>query len=207
MRRRLPVLQPTALERRWFLVGIASALAGCASEATSTPRRGTSSSGGTSSGGTSSGGTTPDGGGTLADGAVVDPPPDQPLPDGGGAAPIPDSGTPSQGCAAAGIDVGPPSSFAMGTVKYVSAAGCLIGRDANGLYAMYALCTHTIGNLNIGATQITCTVHGATFTLTGDVTKGPATQPLPHFDMCLNAKGNVAVDVKTIVSSATRLKA
>jgi nitrite reductase/ring-hydroxylating ferredoxin subunit len=95
----------------------------------------------------------------------------------------------------------------MGTLTYVAAVGAYVGRDAGGLYAMYALCTHTIGNLSVGANQLTCLVHGARFSFTGEVLQGPATMPLPHFSLCLNGKGNVAVDSKVIVPATTRLNA
>ena len=95
----------------------------------------------------------------------------------------------------------------MGTLTYVAAIPAFVGRDANGLYAMYPLCTHSVGNLTNSGGQLTCTVHGAKFSLTGDVLQGPATMPLPHFDVCLNAKGNVAVDSDIVVPASTRLKA
>ena len=98
----------------------------------------------------------------------------------------------------------------MGTVKYfagVPGGGAYVGRDAGGLYAMYPFCTHSVGNFSVNGTQLTCLVHGARFSLTGDVLQGPATVALPHYSICLNAKGNVAVDSKVVVASAVRLSA
>lgn len=199
--RRLPVIQPTAFERRAFLLGVVATIAACASESESgpAPKRGTSSGGpGTTSptdGGGSPSGDGGDGGG---------PGPVDPLRDSGSDAPA--DAAPS-GCTVSGVDAGPPGSFAMGTLTYLAGAGAYVGRDAGGLYAMYALCTHTVGNLQVSATQLTCLVHGARFSLTGAVLQGPATMPLPHFSICLNSKGNVAVDSKVIVPSTTRLSA
>lgn len=197
--RRLPVIQPTAFERRAFLLGIVAAVAGCASESGTTPRRGTTGGGG------GGGATAPKDGGTSSGGdggTEVDPP------DDAGGNPPTDSGAdggPPPACAVAGVEGGTPNSYAMGTLTYVAAAGAYVGRDAGGLYAMYALCTHTIGNLSVGATELTCLVHGARFSLTGAVLQGPATMPLPHFEICLKGNGNIAINSKVIVASTTRL--
>lgn len=206
MRRHLPVFQPNVIERRAFMLGIVGAIAACSDEAT-TPSR-SSSSGSTSSGGTKdAGGSSSGTSGTSGSSGS----------DGGGSSSGSsgfDSGTDSgvdagpKGCLAAGKEVGAPASFAMGTVTYIAAINAFVGRDAGGLYAMYALCTHAVGNLNQNGGQLVCTVHGARFTLTGDFVSGPGgTFALPHFDICLNSKGNVAVDPNTIVAANVRLSA
>lgn len=208
MRRHLPVFQPNVIERRAFLLGIMGAIAACSDEASGPTRTGSSS--GTSSGssgkpkdGGASGSSGDDGGSSSGDGGGSS----------SGSSGF-DSGTSSgvdsgpKGCLAAGKEVGPPASFAMGTVTYVAALNAFVGRDAGGLYAMYALCTHAVGNLNVNGGQLVCTVHGARFTLTGDFVSGPGgTFALPHFDICLNSKGNVAVDPNTIAPTAFRLNA
>ncbi|MBS2015448.1 MAG: Rieske (2Fe-2S) protein [Deltaproteobacteria bacterium] len=210
MRRRLPVIQPTIIERRAFLLGIMGAIAACSDEA-STPRRPSSSgSTGSSSGTTASSSGSPsgdDGGGsssgTTSGGSSSGT-------TSGGVDSGTDSGTDAggKGCAVAGKDVGPPGSFAMGTVTYVATVNAFVGRDAGGLYAMYPLCTHAIGNLNQNGGQLVCTVHGARFSLTGDFISGPGgTFSLPHFDICLNSNGNVAVDTNTVVAANVRLTA
>jgi len=202
--RRLPVIQPTAFERRAFLLGIVATVAACASESTSGPQRTGTSGGPGPIPAKDGGGTTQDGGDDSDSGGD----PVHPVPDAGTDAPV-DAPT-KPGCAVAGFDVGPPGSFAMGTVTHIAGVpggGAYVGRDAGGLYAMYAFCTHSVGNFSVSATQLTCLVHGARFSLTGDVLQGPATVALPHFSICLNSKGNVAVDSNVIVPSALRLSA
>jgi nitrite reductase/ring-hydroxylating ferredoxin subunit len=196
--RRLPVIQPTVFERRAFLLGLVASVAACASEPDAAPKRGTSSGG--------PGPSPKDGGGLPGEDAGDDagPGPLDPPSDAGKDADA--DAAPAPGCAVAGFEAGPPGSFAMGTLTYVAAANAYIGRDAGGLYGMYALCTHTVGNLTVSATQLTCVVHGARFSLTGELLQGPATVGLPHFAMCLK-NGNVAVDPKVIVPPATRLVA
>ncbi len=198
--RRLPVIQPTAFERRAFLLGLVGAtVAACASEATSTPQRSSSSSGGPAP--TASNGADASSPGVEA-GAEEG---GRPLP-GLDAGEEPVDAASAPGCPIAGYDSGGvPTSFAMNTVTYVAAAGAYVGRDAGGLYGMYALCTHSVGNMRIDPAQLVCLVHGARFSLTGAVLQGPANVPLPHFSICLNAKGNVAVDTKVIVPSTTRM--
>jgi nitrite reductase/ring-hydroxylating ferredoxin subunit len=176
-------------------------VAACASEATSTPQRSTSSSGGPAPTGSNAA----DAAAPGADAAVDEG--GRPLP-GLDAGEEPVDAAPSPGCPVVGYDAGgPPASFAIGTLTYIAAAGAYVGRDAGGLYGMYALCTHSVGNLRIDPTQLVCLVHGARFSLTGAVLQGPANTPLPHFAICLNAKGNVAVDTKVIVPATTRLVA
>jgi Rieske Fe-S protein len=204
MRRRLPVIQPTAIERRAFLLGIlGSSVAACSDEADPATRRrvptGGTGAGATDAGALADGGSTGGGdGGVRADGGS-----DASAPRDAGA----DTGP--TGCVATGYDTGsPPSAFAMGTITYVSSVPpVFVGRDANGIYAMGALCTHSIGNFQQSNGQLVCLVHGARFSFTGQVLQGPATIDLPHFDACINAKGNVAVDQTIIVPSSTRLKA
>ncbi|CAN5925424.1 hypothetical protein BH11MYX4_BH11MYX4_61710 [soil metagenome] len=198
--RRLPVIQPTAFERRAFLLGMVGVtVAACASESPLAPQRSSSSSGGPAP--TASGGS--DSAAPGADAGDAEPDPVIPGQDAGVDA---SDAAPAPGCPVVGYDAGgPPASFAMGTVTYIAAAGAYVGRDAGGLYGMYALCTHSVGNLRIDPTQLTCLVHGARFSLTGAVLQGPANMALPHFALCLNAKGNVAIDTKVIVPAATRM--
>lgn len=210
MRRHLPVFQPNVIERRAFMLGIMGAIAACSDDAETPRRSGTSTSGGSSSGtsgtsGSSSSGTSGTSG-TSSSGTSGT--------SGTSGSSGFDSGVDSgvdaggKGCLAAGKEVGAPASFAMGTVTFIAALNAYVGRDAGGLYAMYGLCTHAIGIFDVTGGQLVCKVHGARFTLTGDFVSGPGgTFSLPHFAICLNSKGNVAVDPDSVVAASFRLVA
>lgn len=47
--------------------------------------------------------------------------------------------------------------------------------------ALQLLCTHKQAELNVTGDQLSCPAHGSTFSGTGAVLEGPATDPLPNF--------------------------
>jgi nitrite reductase/ring-hydroxylating ferredoxin subunit len=118
-------------------------------------------------------------------------------------------------CATTGADVGAASTFVLGKPVLIAAKKLWIVRDAGGLYAMSAACTHEGVTTCIGSatacsstgTQLYCTRHGAGFSFTGAVLKGPATQPLPHYAMCTLANGNIGVLTTMTVPATTRFNA
>jgi Rieske Fe-S protein len=80
-------------------------------------------------------------------------------------------------------------------------------KDAGGIYAMTAICTHqgcTVG-LPVG-TQITCPCHGSQYSLGGANLVGPATQPLAHFAVSEASPGGVlVVNPAQVVDASVRL--
>ena len=50
--------------------------------------------------------------------------------------------TGSGSCSTSGTDVGTPATFVANTPKYFSTGNFFVVRDANGLYALTARCTH-----------------------------------------------------------------
>jgi Rieske Fe-S protein len=81
-----------------------------------------------------------------------------------------------------------------------------VGRDANGLYAMTMVCTHQGCTLNqpTAAGQLTCPCHGSRFDRNGAVVNGPATQPLEHYGVEIDAAGNVIVHTNIRATAAAR---
>ena len=109
-------------------------------------------------------------------------------------------------CPASGVtNVGAPSSFQQGSPTYFSSGNFFVMRDANGLYALTAVCTHQGCTVRARTSTFYCPCHGATFSLNGAVVSGPVFQPLRHYLMCQTADGNLGVVRNQQVSASTRL--
>jgi cytochrome b6-f complex iron-sulfur subunit len=84
----------------------------------------------------------------------------------------------------------------------------VVGRDANGVYAMSAVCTHAGCLLDDGAQTIaaglSCPCHNSTFDGSGSVTRGPANTPLQHYAVTIATDGSITVDGSQPVSADTR---
>ena len=104
--------------------------------------------------------------------------------------------------------IGAVTGFAVGAFHSVTVSGrrLLVGRDAGGLYAFSALCTHQGCTLPVPVRGvITCPCHRATFDANGQVTGGPARTSLAHYQVTVCA-GQVYVGTAT-VAAATRTPA
>lgn len=108
-------------------------------------------------------------------------------------------------CGTSALDVGVPSTFVMNKPVYFMAKNVFVVRDANGLYALTARCTHQGVTVTAQTSQFYCSGHGATFNFNGDVTKGPAVTPLQHYAMCMLSNGHVGVDTSMPVAKTVRL--
>jgi nitrite reductase/ring-hydroxylating ferredoxin subunit len=111
-------------------------------------------------------------------------------------------------CGVSSLNAGAASAFVSGDAKLLTdPAGdqLYLCRDAGGLFAMTALCPHTgctVGKLSTG---YLCPCHGSTFDLNGQNPTGPAAPSgLTHFAVCVDAGGNVLVDVATRVDPNER---
>jgi cytochrome b6-f complex iron-sulfur subunit len=121
----------------------------------------------------------------------------------------------SGGCSTAGVDVGAAATYMLNVPVIIAAKRLVIVRDSGGLYAMSSACTHQGQTVCIGSTtacsttgmDLYCTRHGAAFSFTGAVVRGPATTPLPHYAMCTLANGNLGVLTTMIVAATTRFQA
>ncbi len=106
-----------------------------------------------------------------------------------------------------GVDVGPVTMFGASTWTLLRTQTLIVGRDAGGLYAFSALCTHqscTVTPASDGTSNCAC--HGSTFDAVGRVMRGPASEDLDHYLVSVCA-GRVRVDRSVIVPLATRVAA
>lgn len=98
-----------------------------------------------------------------------------------------------------------PAAYALDTITAVPEARAFIGRDARGLYALSAVCTHLGCTLQARDRRYECACHGSRFDDRGAVLNGPAQRPLDRFSLALSAEGRVVLDVTQTVSPDFRL--
>ena len=85
-------------------------------------------------------------------------------------------------------------------------------RDAGGLYAMSAYCTHAhcVLQFNSVATGMPlgflCNCHDSTFDYNGQNQTAPAPAPLTHFKLVVDTNGNLFIDPSTPVDPTDRVK-
>lgn len=109
-------------------------------------------------------------------------------------------------CTSGATDVGAPSSFVTGSPVYISSGNYFIVRDAGGLFAISAACTHEGATCVVQSGHYYCPRHGAEFKYDGTIIGGPVSRELTHYSMCTLANGHVGV-VKTAVAKSQRLVA
>ena len=87
--------------------------------------------------------------------------------------------------------------IAVGSLAVVGSEPVMIGRDSGGLYAMTITCTHQGCDVEPSGSgssvRVRCPCHGSEFDRNGAVTHGPASAPLAHFAVEIDASGNVTV--------------
>jgi Rieske Fe-S protein len=119
---------------------------------------------------------------------------------------------PGCGVTAETIEAGNAVDLAEGVSK-VDGTDVLLGKDADGIYAMTSICTHLGCNMNdeggvIDADAIECGSpcgHGSRFAFDGAVTAGPASAPLRHWQVTVAEDGSISVAIGTEVDAATRV--
>lgn len=107
------------------------------------------------------------------------------------------------------LHAGPAAAFAVDSATFFRCARLFVCRDAAGLFALSSSCTHEHCDVTFAQSQkqFDCPCHLSVFDFDGAVLKDPATQPLPHYAVSLDAGGNVIVDLSLNVPSTTRLGA
>ena len=107
------------------------------------------------------------------------------------------------------VSAGNVSALAIGDVKAVPGSPVAIARDAQGVYAMTLICTHASCDMSqngsVTSSGIACDCHGSRFDPNGNVIIGPAQSPLQHYQVAVDASGNLTIDGNAPVSASTRL--
>jgi Rieske Fe-S protein len=106
------------------------------------------------------------------------------------------------------VSAGNVADLAAGTLRAVGSEPVAIGRDKNGVYAMTLTCTHAGCNMasqgSVSASGVDCRCHGSRFDANGDVVQGPAQDPLEHFAVEIDSKGEITIHGDTTVDAGTR---
>ena len=106
------------------------------------------------------------------------------------------------------VSAGNVKDVPVGTLSAVGSEPCVLGRDADGLYAMTITCTHEGCDLdalgNGDTAMLHCSCHGSEFDRNGKRTRGPADSNLTHFAVEVDAMGEITVRGGSKVSSTTR---
>jgi len=119
---------------------------------------------------------------------------------------VPGCGDPTGSPPSGPVPAGNVSALSVGGMRTIS--NVVVARDAGGLYAMSAVCTHAGCLLDDSsgtvAAGLYCPCHGSTFDAAGAVTRGPARSPLQHYAVVVAADGSITVDGGHPVSVDTR---
>jgi len=119
---------------------------------------------------------------------------------------VPGCGPPTGSPITGPVSAANVSALSIGTM--ITMSNIVLARDANGIYAMSAVCTHAGCLLDDSSQTIAaglyCPCHGSTFDGDGAVTRGPARASLEHYAVTIAADGTITVDGSQLVSSAAR---
>ena len=119
---------------------------------------------------------------------------------------LPGCGNPTGSPITGPVSAGNVSALAVGTLLVMS--NFVVARDAGGVYAMSAVCTHAGCLLDDGAATIaaglSCPCHGSLFDGDGAVVVGPARTPLPHYLVTVATDGSITVDGSQPVAADVR---
>jgi len=107
-------------------------------------------------------------------------------------------------------DVGAPEDYDDGELRLFEDVPVLVGNDADGFYAMSALCTHRACVIGDDANEvgpeggILCACHDSIFSRNGQALTPPAVRDLPHYLLEME-DGRLVCDTSVEVDPVTRL--
>lgn len=123
---------------------------------------------------------------------------------GGAGACSDDTGAPE---ASGPVAAGPVSDYPLGSLRALADHPLAVGRDAGGLYALSTICTHQQCDMrkegSVNEKGLSCNCHASDFDRNGAVLGGPASRPLRHYRVQVEA-GSVTVFAGLDVPPAER---
>jgi cytochrome b6-f complex iron-sulfur subunit len=105
------------------------------------------------------------------------------------------------------VEVEKPEEYPLNGVVFHPEYRFYILRDEKGIYAMSGICTHLACLVNWidSKKAFLCSCHGSVFSKNGKVTKPPAKLDLRHYEVSINRKGRIVVNLKKPVDRDFRL--
>jgi cytochrome b6-f complex iron-sulfur subunit len=98
-----------------------------------------------------------------------------------------------------------PEAYPVGQFSPVAEGRAFIGRDASGLFAVIATCTHLGCLVRARDKSFECPCHGSRFDAAGTVTQGPAQRPLRRAALALDDEGRLVLNLGQEVDIDFRL--
>ncbi len=102
--------------------------------------------------------------------------------------------------------IGFPEQFALDSETRFEQENFFIFRDAGGIYAISAVCTHLGCSVGRSSEGFACPCHGSRFSSSGEVLGGPAPRPLPWLEVGRAADGQLVVYADNEVAEGTRFR-
>jgi len=100
--------------------------------------------------------------------------------------------------------IGHKHEFPSGTTKYFNNDQVYVFADAEGIYAISAVCTHLGCVVNKDKNGFACPCHGSRYGLDGSVVEGAAPKDLPWYKISMLPSGQLEVDKKKIVKPGVK---
>jgi len=102
--------------------------------------------------------------------------------------------------------IGLKNDFPPGTIKYFENDQVYAFADAEGIYAISAVCTHLGCVVNKDKNGFVCPCHGSRYGLDGKIEKGAAPKDLPWYKISRLPSGQLEVDKKRIVKPGVKFR-
>ena len=102
--------------------------------------------------------------------------------------------------------LGTPEAFPLGALTPVAEGRAFVGRDARGLYALAATCTHLGCLVRPQDGGFACPCHGSRFDANGAVSQGPAARPLARAGLTIGTDGKIVLNLGETVDADHRLR-